>query len=144
MFCIFSPYITWYLLNALVGLIFPPNQEETGIFNKKTSIILAVHVCSVVSDFATWWTVAQQAPLSTRFSRQEYWSGVPFPPPGDVPEPRIEPTSTASLALTGRLFTTEPLGKPNICRGIGDSASSSNSHVIVMMHILCQTLPCQF
>ena len=41
----------------------------------------------------TPWTVARQAPLSGGFSRQEYWSGLPFPPPGDLPDPRIEPES---------------------------------------------------
>ena len=47
-----------------------------------------------------------QAPLSTGFSRQEYWSGLPCPPPGDLPDPEIEPTSLKSLALAGRFFTT--------------------------------------
>ena len=49
------------------------------------------------------------AALSMGLSRQEYWSGLPFPPPGDVPDPGIEPTSPASLALAGRFFTAEPL-----------------------------------
>ena len=61
---------------------------------------------SVVSDFASPWTVAHQAPLSMEFSRQEYWSELPFSPPGDLPDPGIEPTSPASLALAGGLFTT--------------------------------------
>ena len=66
--------------------------------------------CSAVSDlFVTPWTVAGQAPLSMRFSRQEYWRGLPFPPPGDVPHPGIEPTFPA---LAGGFFTTEPPGKP--------------------------------
>ena len=52
------------------------------------------------------WTVAHQAPLSMEFPRQEYWSGLPFPSPGDLPDPGIEPTSLASLALAGRFFTT--------------------------------------
>ena len=51
-----------------------------------------------------------QAPLSMGFPRQEYWSGLPCPPPGDLPDPGIEP---ASPALAGRFFTTEPPGKPN-------------------------------
>ena len=55
---------------------------------------------------ATLWTVAHQAPLSWGFSRQEYWSGLPFPPPGDLPHPGIEPLSQASPALTGRFLTT--------------------------------------
>ena len=62
----------------------------------------------VVSDSATLWTVVPQAPLSMGFSRQEYWSGLPFPPPGDLPDPGIEPKSSMAAALTGRFFTTEP------------------------------------
>ena len=56
---------------------------------------------------------AHQAPLSMGFSRQEYWSGLPFPPPGDLPIPGMEPGSPASLALAGGFFTTEPPGKLN-------------------------------
>ena len=61
-------------------------------------------------SFATPWTVAHQAPLSTGFPRQEYWSGLPFPSPGDLPDPGIEPMSPA---LAGGFFTTEP---PVCCR----------------------------
>ena len=52
---------------------------------------------------------SRQAPLSMRFPRQEYWSGLPFPLPGDLPNPGIQP---GSLALAGGFFATEPLGKP--------------------------------
>ena len=65
---------------------------------------------SCVQLFATPWTVAYQVPPSMGFSRQECWSGLPFPSPGDLPDPGIEP---ASPALEGGFFTTEPLGKPN-------------------------------
>ena len=61
--------------------------------------------------FVTLWTVAHQAPLSIAFPRQEFWIGLPFPSPGDLSHPEIEPTS---LALTGRFFTTEPPGKPKL------------------------------
>ena len=54
----------------------------------------------------TIWTVAHQAPLSMEFSRQEYWSGLPCPPPGDLPDPGIEPKSLMSPALAGAFFTT--------------------------------------
>ena len=57
------------------------------------------------------WTVAHQAPLSVGFSRQEYWSGLPFPPPGDLLDPGIEPKFPASPELAGRFFTTVPPGK---------------------------------
>ena len=67
---------------------------------------------SVVSDSETPWTVACQAPLLMEFSRQEYWSGVPFPTPVDLPDPGIEPASPVSPALAGRFFTTAPPGKP--------------------------------
>ena len=61
-----------------------------------------------MSDSATPWTVACQAPMSMAFSRKEYWSGLPFPSPGDHPDPGIEPTSPA---LAGGFFTTELRGK---------------------------------
>ena len=61
---------------------------------------------SHVRLFATPWTVACQAPLSMEFSRQEYWSGLPCPPPGDLPPLGIKPVSLASPVLAGRFFTT--------------------------------------
>ena len=59
-----------------------------------------------MSDSATPWTVASQAPLSMGFSRQEYWSGLPCSPPGDLPHPGIEPTSLIPPASAGMFFTT--------------------------------------
>ena len=76
-------------------------------------------VCTVVSDSATPWTVALQAPLSMGFSRQEYWSGLPFPPPGNLLNPGIEPKSLASPALASRFFTTVPPGKPQVFHKVG-------------------------
>ena len=61
---------------------------------------------SCVQLFVTPWTVACQAPLSMGFSRQEYWSGLPCPPPGDLPYPAMELVSLMSPALSGRLLTT--------------------------------------
>ena len=66
---------------------------------------------SRVQLFVTLWTKARQFSLSMGFSRQEYWSGFLCPPPGDLPNPGIEPTSLMSPAL-GKFFTTEPPGKP--------------------------------
>ena len=57
----------------------------------------------------TPWTLAHQVPLSMGFPKQEYQSGLPFPTPGNLPDPGIEPESPA---LAGRFFTTEPAGKP--------------------------------
>ena len=61
---------------------------------------------SRVQLFATPWTVARQAPLSMRFSRQEYWSELPCSSPGDLSDPEIKPTSLMSPALAGGFFTT--------------------------------------
>ena len=64
---------------------------------------------SHVGHVAIPWTVAYQAPPSVDFSRQEYWSGLPFSSPGDLPDLGIEPVSLASPALAGGFFTAEPL-----------------------------------
>ena len=66
---------------------------------------------SCVQLFATLWTVARQAPLSMGFPRQENWNGLPFPPPGDLPDPGIEPVSLMSPALAGGFFTTSTTRK---------------------------------
>jgi len=58
-----------------------------------------------MSDSVTPWAIACQAPLSLEFSRQEYWSGLPFPSPGDLPDPGIRPVSLMSPALAGVFFT---------------------------------------
>ena len=70
---------------------------------------------SRVRLFATPWTVAYQPPLSMGFSRQEYWSGVPFPFPRDLPNPGIAPMTPA---LAGGIFIIEPPGKPLHLRDI--------------------------
>ena len=69
---------------------------------------LCTRVCplSPVWLFSTLWTIARQAPPSMGFSRQEYWSGLPCPSPGDLPDPGMEPTSLMSPAWAGRFFTT--------------------------------------
>ena len=67
--------------------------------------------CSVMSDSVTPWTVARQAPLSMGFSRQEYWSGVPCPPPGDLPNPGIKPAFLLFLAFAGGSLPLVPPGK---------------------------------
>ena len=65
--------------------------------------------CSVATGFfVSPWIVASQAPQSVEFSRQEYWSGLPFPPPRDLPHPGIEPGSTC---IAGRFSLSEPPGK---------------------------------
>ena len=81
-------------------------QKEYDSFR---SMKVKVKSLSCVRLFATPWTVAYQAPPSMGFSRQEYWSVLPFPSPGDLPDPRIEPRSPALEADT---LTSEPPGKP--------------------------------
>ena len=71
-------------------------------------ILVKVKSLSRVRLFVTPWTVAHQAPLTMGFSRQEYWSGLPFPSPGDLPDPGIEP---GSPALEADALTSEPPGK---------------------------------
>ena len=77
-----------------------------------------------MSDSATLWTIAYQAPPSMGFSRQEYWSGLPFPSPGDLPNPGIEP---GSPTLETDALTSEPPGKPQIT---GREHSSSHQQKI--------------
>ena len=69
-------------------------------------------MCQLLSGAtATPWMVARQAPLSIELSRQEYWSGLPFPTPGVLPDPGIEHPSLTSFALESRFFAIEPHGK---------------------------------
>ena len=72
--------------------------------------MLLLFCCLVISNSATPWTIAHQAPLFIGYPRQEYWSELPFPSPWDFPDPEIKPTCPA---LDGRFFITEPPGKPN-------------------------------
>ena len=69
---------------------------------------------SLMSNSVTPWIVAHQAPLHGIFSRQEYWSRLPFPPPGDLPDPGIKPVPPISLALAKGFFTAAHLGSPNL------------------------------
>ena len=75
---------------------------------------VVVQLLCQVRLFVTPWTVAHHIPLSMGFPRQEYWSGLPFSPPGDLPDPGVEPVFPTSPALAGRFFTAEPSGKPRI------------------------------
>ena len=77
-----------------------------------TTLLISYSVShSVLSNSATPWTIAHEAPLSVEFSRQEYWCGSPFPSPGDLPNPGTE---FVSPALAGGFFTTDLPGKPVI------------------------------
>ena len=84
---------------------------------------------SCVRLFETPWTVAHQPLLSTGFSRQEYWSGLPCHSPGDLPNPGIEPTSLMSPALAGRFFTTSATGKCTHLHTHKHTHISTNTHI---------------
>ena len=98
-------------------------QNSTPIYVKKKNCPECghredLHVCMLsyfrhAQLYVTLWTVACQAALSMVFSRKEYLSGLPCPPPGDFPNPGIEPTCPRS-ALAGRFFTTSTTGKPRV------------------------------
>ena len=92
----------WAELPVLYGS-FPPAVLHTY-----------VHACSAMSDSVIPWTVAHQVPLSKRFCRREYWSRLPFPTQGDLPDPGIESECLASAALAGRFFTTAPPQRPMV------------------------------
>ena len=100
------------------------------IWATREAYIYMLHVKSLQSCLTLWqWTVAHQAPLSMGFSRQEYWSGLPCLPPGDLPDPGIEPISLMALALTGRFFTASATWEAPL------SLSLSLSIYIYIMHV---------
>ena len=106
----------WTWVSCIAGRFFtvwatretPVTFPFTSIYSLPYSIVCA-H--SVVSNSVTPRTIACQVPLSMEFSRQEYWSELPFPTPGDLPDPGIEPTFLAS-SLAGGFFTTVPPESP--------------------------------
>ena len=87
-------------------------QNVKKTYSHITAYVRYMCARSLAFNSETPWTVARQAPLSMGLFRREYWSLLPFPPPGDLPNPRIKPTAPTSPALAGRFFTTEPPRKP--------------------------------
>ena len=84
---------------------------KSSMMLKMLCVCVCVHIqsCLTLRPHGLWSTMVHynpQALLSMEFSRQEYWSGLPFPPPGNLPDPGIKPTSLASPALAGRFFTS--------------------------------------
>ena len=96
--------IDWFDLVAEIKLTW------AGLGGTMTTL----HECSVVSDSTTPWTVACRSPLSLGFSRQEYWSGLPFPHPGDLPDPGMEPTYPVSAALQVDSLLLSHQGTPSL------------------------------
>ena len=91
-------------------VVFPPHNIHFDTETEQHQIReVCVRACSVAQLCPTPWTVAHQAPRSKQLTRQEYWIGLPCPPPGDLPDPGTKPNSPA---LAGGFCTTGPLGKP--------------------------------
>ena len=87
------------------------NKAAESTISSGVVPVQGLNSCSAEHDSATRWAAVRQSLLSMGFSRQEYWSGLPFPPLGDLPDPGIEPASLASPVLAGRFFGTETPGK---------------------------------
>ena len=96
------------MLSALAGRFF--TTEPLG--KPSLQVPVPVQLLSRIRLFATPWTIVYQAPVSLEFSRQDYWSGLPFPTPGHLPDPGIEPGSPVSPELQADSLPTEPTGKP--------------------------------
>ena len=102
-----------YLLGLEQGQLYNLQGHYTGKMwasllkkRERSAFVCMLSCFGCVCLFAALWTVAPQAPLSMGFLRQEYWSGLPCPPPGDLPNPGTEPTSRTFPALVGEFFTT--------------------------------------
>ena len=111
------------MIHAPPGAYFLVREGCTHMIIKKQYKVICDSYCLVAksclslffflmsNSFATLWTIAHKSPLSVGFPRQEYWSGLPFPSPGYLPDPGIEPVSPA---LAGGFFITEPPVKPRV------------------------------
>ena len=99
-------------MEILSAMKLVPGAKKDGDLNRVGPCwLFYIYACMIscfncVWLFVTLWTVACQASLFVGYFRQEYWSGLPCPPPGDLPDPRIKPISPMPAALAGRFFTT--------------------------------------
>ena len=99
-----------------------------NIHNKVHNVCCCCFVAKSHQTLVNPWAVAHQAPLSMEFPKQEYWSGLPFPSPGDLPNTGIEPRYWTHVScLAGRFFTTGPLGKPKVRNESETRSVMSNS-----------------
>ena len=124
MFCWFPLYSKVNQLYAYIHPVIIGFPSYLGHRRALSRVPCAIHsvlvsilcVCAKLLSRAqlsvTPWTVACPPPLSIACSRQDYWSGLPFPSPGDLPNPGIKPASPVAPVLAGRFLTTEPPGKP--------------------------------
>ena len=127
----------YYLAFHREGLC-PWSGKQRWTYGKHAYIIWSESVnCSDVSDSIIPWTVTHQASLSMGFSRQEYWSGLAFLSPGNLPNPGVKPRAPTLQAET---LQSEPLAKPHIY------ASKGNMHLVSFLSLSshCQTVFCDF
>ena len=149
----------------IISLAFKKQQKPKGhsdipfsYWKQEIKLMWELHsqyLCRVLSYvwlFTAPWTVAHQSPLPMGFSRQEYWSGLPFPTPENLPDPGIELMSLASPALAGRFFTTKAIWEgqyPNkreiflwslLYTGIWDQKNSIERDLIEIMFPLLSML----
>ena len=111
-------------------------QLEPFLVEPSTQLKVKVKLLSRVRLFSTPWTVANQAPPSTGFSRQEYWNGSPFPSPGDLPDPGIEP---GSPTLQADSLPSEPPGK--LSHFISQSHLEDACDTKITLSVLTDNLP---
>ena len=127
------------ILSLLQG-IFPTQGLNLGLLHCRWILYQLSHKwkkeksLSWVRLFVTPWIVAHQAPPSLGFSRQEYWSGLPFPSPEDLPDPGIEPRSPS---LQAEALTSEPPGKPKILEWVAHLFSSGTSQPRNQTRVSC-------
>ena len=95
--------LQYVFTTSTISSLWTSNPNSLNYCKKKMIYVLSRFSCVQLS--ATQWTLAHQTPLSIRFSSQEYWSGLPFSFPGNLPNPGIEPMSLRSSTLAGRFFT---------------------------------------
>ena len=106
-------FLCGHMFSILLSII--PKDRISVSYGNSVFDFYEVKSLSRVRLFVTPWTAACQAPLSMGFSRQEYWSGWPCPPLGDLPNPGIKLTSLTSPALAGGFFTTSTTWEDPIC-----------------------------
>ena len=111
------------LFNGILVDLSEKGQGSVSVWKNFCPFLCSVWLCGLVAkSFPTLFdSMAHQAPLSMGFPRQEYWSGMPLPPPGVLPDPGIEPESPVSPSLAGGFFKAE-LGSP----GTGESVMESS------------------
>ena len=105
-----------------------------------------VHACvlshfSCVWQFATLWTIDQQSPLSVGFSKEEYWSGLPCPPPGDLPDPGVKPVCPETPALQVDSLLLSHLGKPKAKSTYPRITRSNSSQALQLTYLRFDVSP---